>query len=109
MSERGRGRASAGIPEVDEEPTTAMTIDARLERIERRLIEIESRSLRRRGRTLMDRFVPPEASGHFRNAGREQLLGVRAIVDHWIRRIDEADRRSAGAEVDAPPESIPID
>jgi hypothetical protein len=44
----------------------------------------------------MDRVIPPEASEHFRNAGREQLLGVRSIVDFWIRRLDEADTRAAG-------------
>jgi hypothetical protein len=43
----------------------------------------------------MARVVPPEASDHFRNAGREQLLGVRSIVDFWIRRLDEADARAA--------------
>jgi hypothetical protein len=38
--------------------------------------------------------MPPEASEHFRNAGREQLLGVRSIVDFWIQRLDEADARA---------------
>jgi hypothetical protein len=38
----------------------------------------------------MARMVPPEAGKHFRNAGREQLLGVRSIVDFWIRRIDDS-------------------
>ena len=40
---------------------------------------------------MMDRVIPPEAARHFRNAGREQLLGVRSIVDFWIRRIDDAE------------------
>ena len=39
---------------------------------------------------MIDRVMPPEASRHFRNAGREQLLGVRSIVDYWIRRIDDS-------------------
>jgi hypothetical protein len=51
--------------------------------------------LRDRGRRMIDRVMPPEASQHFRNAGREQLLGVRAIVDFWIRRIDAIDDREA--------------
>ena len=49
------------------------------------------------GRGLLDRIVPPEASQHFRNAGREQLLGIRSIVDCWIRRIDDSENR-AGAK-----------
>jgi hypothetical protein len=44
---------------------------------------------------MIDKVMPPEASEHFRNAGREQLLGVRSIVDFWIARIDEADTRAA--------------
>jgi hypothetical protein len=42
----------------------------------------------------MSRVIPREAGEHFRNAGREQLLGVRSIVDFWIARLDEADARS---------------
>jgi hypothetical protein len=38
--------------------------------------------------------MPPEAATHFRNAGREQLLGVRSIVDYWIRRLDDAESRA---------------
>jgi hypothetical protein len=44
---------------------------------------------------MIDKVMPPEAGEHFRNAGREQLLGVRSIVDFWIARIDEADSRAA--------------
>ena len=44
---------------------------------------------------MMDRVVPPEATRHFRNAGREQLLGIRSIVDHWIHRIDDAETRAS--------------
>jgi hypothetical protein len=49
---------------------------------------------------MMDKVMPPEASEHFRNAGREQLLGIRSIVDFWIRRLDEADSRAAGRSRD---------
>jgi hypothetical protein len=45
----------------------------------------------------MGRVMPPEATRHFRNAGREQLLGMRSIVDFWIARIDDAESRSKGA------------
>ena len=33
---------------------------------------------------------------HFRNAGREQLLGIRSIVDFWIRRIELAEEHADG-------------
>jgi hypothetical protein len=64
-------------------------IEARLARLEK------SPGLRERGRGLMARVVPDEATHHFRNAGREQLLGIRSIVDFWIERIDESEGRSS--------------
>lgn len=87
-----RGRravsASAGVPD--------SSADVRLAELERRLAQLEGEpSLRDRGRKVMDRVVPPEATRHFRNAGREQLLGIRSIVDHWINRIDDAETRSS--------------
>jgi hypothetical protein len=63
--------------------------EARLARLEK------SPSLRERGRGLMARIMPDTATHHFRNAGRENLLGVRSIVDFWIERIDESEGRSA--------------
>ena len=67
----------------------------RLAELESRLARLEgSPGLRERGRGLMSRVIPREAGEHFRNAGREQLLGVRSIVDFWIARLDEADARS---------------
>jgi hypothetical protein len=60
-------------------------LEARLARLER------APGLRERGRGIMSRVVPDEAAHHFRNAGREQLLGVRSIVDFWIERIDESE------------------
>jgi hypothetical protein len=71
-------------------PVRIAELEARLARLER------SPGLRERGRSLMDRVIPREAAHHFRNAGREELLGIRAIVDFWIDRIDEAEGRSAG-------------
>jgi len=71
--------------------------DERLAELESRLARLErGPCLRERGRGLMSKVMPPEAGEHFRNAGREQLLGVRSIVDFWIDRIDEADTRAAG-------------
>jgi hypothetical protein len=70
----------------------------RLGEIEARLARIEGTpGLRERGRGVMARVMPPEAGEHFRNAGREQLLGVRSIVDFWIRRLDEMDTRASRA------------
>jgi hypothetical protein len=70
--------------------------DERLAELESRLARLEGApGLRERGRGLVARVMPAEAGEHFRNAGREQLLGVRSIVDFWIARLDEADSRAA--------------
>ena len=100
VSRRGRrGGASAGLPE--------SAADARIAELEARLAKLEGEpGLRERSRKMMDRVVPPEATRHFRNAGREQLLGIRSIVDHWIRRIDDAETRSGG---DSRRQTIEID
>ena len=79
---------SAGLPE---SPS-----DVRMAELERRLADLEGEpSIRDRGRKMMDRVVPPEATRHFRYAGREQLLGIRSIVDHWIKRIDDAETQAS--------------
>jgi hypothetical protein len=91
----------------DREQSDSQTDETRLAVLEARLAKLErSPGLRERGRGLMARVVPDEATHHFRNAGREQLLGVRSIVDFWIDRIDEAEDRS-GSRVQR--ESIEID
>ena len=70
--------------------------NARLAELETRVRQLETTpNLRERGRGLMARLMPAEAGRHFRNAGREQLLGIRSIVDFWIRRIDESEDRPA--------------
>jgi len=82
-----RKRGSAGLPSLDG--------DDRMAEMESRLARLEgSPSLRERGRTLMGRVMPAEASQHFRNAGREQLLGIRSIVDFWLRRIDAMESQT---------------
>lgn len=87
--------------------TTEPGDGTRLSDLEARLAKLErAPGLRERGRGLMARVVPDEASHHFRNAGREQLLGVRAIVDFWIDRIDDVEERSGSA---VRRESIEID
>jgi hypothetical protein len=95
-----RKRSSAGMPSMDTGEDRATDLESRLARLE------GSPSLRERGKDLMGRVMPDDASRHFRNAGREQLLGIRAIVDFWIRRIDDMESRSGG---DAPRERIELD
>ena len=88
-SRRSSAIASAGVPDAGG--------DDRLAELEARLARLENEpGIRERGRKMMDRIVPPEASQHFRNAGREHLLGIRSIVDFWIRRIDDAESSSGG-------------
>jgi hypothetical protein len=84
---RARGATVGAITGLSEAERLA-ELEARLARLER------TPSLRARGRSLMDKVMPPEASEHFRNAGREQLLGMRSIVDFWIARLDDADARA---------------
>ena len=88
-------RRSRGSTSTARRPTVGAAGGDRMAELEARLARLErTPTLRQRGRTLMDRVMPPEASEHFRNAGREQLLGVRSIVDYWIRRLDEAETRA---------------
>jgi hypothetical protein len=76
---------------MDDETTRAQA--ARIEELEARLRQLEGR---RRMRGLLRNVVPSEAADHFRAAGREHLLGMRSLVDHWIRRMDDADAASGG-------------
>lgn len=96
-----RGSASSGVAAARTRARgggrgeVAAAAEDRIAELEARLAKLErSPGLRARGRSLMDRVVPREAAHHFRNAGREELLGIRAIVDFWIDRIDEAEGRS---------------
>ena len=97
----GRGRVSAGLPDV--------AADLRIADLEERLAALEGGpGLKERGRHLLDRVMPPEASRHFFNAGREQLLGVRSIVDFWLRRLDDMESKVSPAADDGR-ETISID
>ena len=99
----GRGRSSAGVPEA------AAEADARIAELEERLATLEGGpGLKERGRHLMNRVMPPEASRHFFNAGRENLLGMRSIVDFWLHRLDSIESKIA-PEDDAGRETISID
>lgn len=91
--------------------------DSRLERLERRLDELDMRSstMERAMDTAMDRsrqavdmIVPHETRRHLRAAGREHLLAVRSMLDFWVNKM--------GDGTDSPPvanpterENIPID
>jgi hypothetical protein len=93
------GSASPGMPE--------SAMELRLAELEERLAGMEGGpSMRERGKRMIDRVMPPEASRHFRNAGREQLLGLRSILDFWLRRIEDAEARSGN---DNGRETIKID
>jgi hypothetical protein len=85
-----RKRGSAGMPAMDGGDDRVSELESRIARLE------GSPTMRQRGRALMDRVMPPEAGRHFRNAGREQLLGIRSIVDFWIGRIDRMEEGSSG-------------
>lgn len=100
---RSAAAPSAGLPRIE-----GGSSERRIAELEARLARLEtSTSLRERGRDLMGKVAPPEAGQHFRNAGREQLLGIRAIVDFWIRRIELADERADAAP--ASRETIQVD
>jgi len=94
-----RSRSSAGLPDG--------MVDPRMAELEERLARLEGGpGLKDRGRHMLNRVMPPEATTHFFNAGREQLLGIRAIVDFWLRRIDDME---SNVVQDAGRETIEID
>jgi hypothetical protein len=84
-----RSKASPGMP--DEGADRVAELEARLARLEG---GPSVAGLKERGRHLVDMVMPPEASHHFFNAGREQLLGMRSIVDFWLRRLDDMEART---------------
>jgi hypothetical protein len=100
-SRSGRSRASAGVPD--------SAADMRIAELEERLAALEGGpGLKERGRHLMSRVMPPDASRHFFNAGRENLLGMRSIVDFWLRRLDDMEEKVAPS-ADSGRESISVD
>jgi len=100
-SRSGRSRASAGVPD--------SAADMRIAELEERLAALEGGpGLKERGRHLVSRVMPPDASRHFFNAGRENLLGMRAIVDFWLRRLDDVEAKVA-PDADSGREKISID
>lgn len=49
--------------------------------------------------------VPKEAKAHFRNARRESLLGVKALVEHHLEKLEAEERQAK----DEGPKSIPLE
>jgi len=81
----------------------AAELEGRIAELEQRLMELEGRRPSMENtRTWFRQIVPPQATRHFMTAGREQLLGLRALVDHWIGRLDPEKRTQ-------PRETIPIE
>jgi len=93
--------------------------DSRLERLERRLDELDQRSstMERMLETMLDRsrqaadmIVPHQTRNHLRAAGRENLLAVRSLLDFWANKLTEADGADKDDGADQPArENIPID
>jgi hypothetical protein len=84
-----------------------MTED-RIGELERRLEQLEQGSSpRQRGKGALDVLVPPDARRHLRNAGREQMLAVRSLLDYWIDQLVDAD--DEGDEPNQGREQIRID
>ena len=93
--------------------------DNRLERLERRLEDLDRResamergydTAKRRSRQAMNTLVPNETRRHMRAAWRENLLAVRSFIDYWAERLNDGDdepkdRGSSGGGR----ENIPID
>lgn len=83
--------------------------DDRLARLEQRFEELDRRSnaMERamdKSRAAMDTMIPSETRKHLRAAGREQLLALRSLLDHWVDRLGDEPEQSNGGR-----ENIPID
>jgi hypothetical protein len=96
-----RGADSRDLADDDDMPDRLAELEGRLEQLE------ADAGFKARGRRMVGRVMPSDATRHFRNAGRENLLGVRAMVDFWLRRLDEADERASVREHHA--ETIELD
>jgi hypothetical protein len=67
-------------------------MERRVERLERGPSAIQ------RSRGMLSDVVPAESRRHMRAAGREQLMAVRSMLDHWIRRLDDDGDQPDGRE-----------
>lgn len=84
MMDERRGAPEQGAQSLEDELLERIAV------LEDRLRDMESgEALRARGRTLMDRIMPPDARRHLKNGGREGLLGLRTLIDSWVGSLDE--------------------
>jgi len=91
--------------------------ESRMQKLEQRMDELDRRSTSMeramekamdRSRAAMNSMLPSETRRHLRAAGREQLLAVRSLLDHWVERMaDKADKDGANGGTGR--ENIPID
>ena len=86
--------------------------DNRLADIERRLEDLDKRETAsekaiERSRAAMNSMIPPQTRQHMRAAGREQLLIVRSLLDHWIEKLGDGSAKED--KPDSSRENIPID
>jgi hypothetical protein len=74
--------------------------DQRIAELEARIDQLEDRrGAVERSRSAVNSVVPSETRQHLRAAGREQLLAVRSLLDHWIGRLrDESDKPDSQRE-----------
>ena len=72
--------------------------DSRMERIERRMDDLDQResALERgmdaamaRSRQAMGVLVPAETRKHMRASWRHNLLALRSMIDHWAAQLDD--------------------
>jgi hypothetical protein len=93
--------------------------DNRLERIERRMDDLDRREsavekAMERSRAAMNTFVPDETRRHMRAAWRENLLAMRSFIDYWAQKLgDDSNPRSSSQDgteaANGGRENIPID
>lgn len=92
--------------------------ESRLQKLERRLDELDQRSTamerameraRDRSKAAMGMILPTKTRRHLRNAGREQLLAVRSMLDYWVDRMADRSDGEQDDDTHGGRENIPID
>jgi len=78
---------------------TTADMEARIADLEARLRGGDKRaSVETAFWALMHNVFPDETRKHMKAAGREQLLAARTYLDHWIRKMDEAQDQNGAAD-----------
>ena len=79
--------------------TDQTALEARIKELEARLARLERPADRVADQleSVIRTVVPDETRTHMRAAWREQLLALRAFLDHWIEA-DAMDGAAAGRE-----------